>query len=153
MKKKEAEKDNLGTVAITAKIVAAYVSNNIIAGDKIPSLLCDVHGAILDFVENGTTFDRNRTPAVAITKSITPDYLICLEDGRKLKMLKRYLRTHYNLSPEEYRRKWGLPADYPIVAPNYSKRRSRFAKEIGLGMSSAKRKQKTTKNKKAPRQS
>ncbi|MBI1394204.1 MAG: transcriptional regulator [Alphaproteobacteria bacterium] len=118
---------------LTTDIVSAFVSNNTISADKLPGLLQEIHDAVKALAAGGTAHAGNQTPAVPVSKSITPDYVICLEDGKKLKMLKRYLRTQYNLSPEDYRRKWGLPADYPMVAPNYAKRRSQFAKEIGLG--------------------
>lgn len=147
MVKKAPNAENLNTMRIASDIVAAYVRGNTIETDKLPSLIRDVHSAVSDFRDNGTALRANKKPAVEIKKSITPDYLICLEDGNKLKMLKRYLRTHYNLSPEEYRRKWNLPADYPMVAPQYSKRRSQYAKQIGLGLPTTQLKQKTKKNK------
>ena len=122
-------------VALTGSIVAAYVSNNKIAVAELPDLIRNVHES---FVRAGQSAahglaEGNIRPAVSIKKSITPDYLICLEDGIKLKMLKRHLRTHYGLTPQQYREKWGLPSDYPMVAPNYAKKRSLLAKEIGLG--------------------
>jgi len=114
-------------------IVAAYVGNHDLRSDEIPGIIQSVHGA-LRAAEQGTGNSREiQKPAVTVKKSITPDYIICLEDGRKLKMLKRHLRTAFGMTPEEYRAKWGLPADYPMVAPNYAKRRSEFAKQIGLG--------------------
>lgn len=125
--------DATETLHLATEIVAAFVSNNTVTADKLPGLLQDVHDAVRALAKGGTASAGSQEPAVNIKKSVTPDYIICLEDGKKLKMLKRYLRTHYNLSPEEYRRKWGLPADYPMVAPNYAKRRSQFAKDIGLG--------------------
>ena len=118
---------------IAGGIVAAYVGNNSVKAEDIPALLNNVYAAVTGLAEEGAAFIANREPAVPVAKSVTPDFIICLEDGKKLKMLKRYLRTHYDLSPEEYRRKWGLPADYPMTAPNYAKSRSRLAKEIGLG--------------------
>ncbi|PCJ72146.1 MAG: transcriptional regulator [Rhodobiaceae bacterium] len=120
-------------------IVAAYVSNNALAVEEIPSILRLVHGALDGLGQDQQASTTNQGPAVAITESITQDYLICLEDGKKLKMLKRYLRSRYSLSPEEYRAKWGLPADYPMVAPNYAAQRSKLAKKIGLGQSGAPR--------------
>jgi predicted transcriptional regulator len=120
---------------LSTDIVAAFVSNNSVAIDKLPALLQDVHDAVRALAKGGTASAGSQEPAVAVKKSITPDFIICLEDGKKLKMLKRYLRTQYGLSPEDYRRKWGLSSDYPMVAPNYAKRRSEFAKEIGLGTS------------------
>lgn len=123
------------TLHLATDIVAAFVSNNSIKANELPGLLQEVHDAVRALSRGGTASAGNQEPAVAISKSVTADYIICLEDGRKLKMLKRYLRTQYGMSPEDYRRKWGLPGDYPMVAPNYAKRRSEFAKEIGLGTS------------------
>lgn len=149
--------EHADAIHLASDIVAAYVSNNKVNADQLPSLLQEVFGAVSGLAEDPRAFASNREPAVPINKSITPDYVICLEDGKKLKMLKRYLRTHYNLSPEEYRRKWGLPADYPMVAPNYAKRRSQFAKDIGLGTAATtkrkttKKKRKTAKKKRAAR--
>ena len=118
---------------LTTTIVSAHVSNNAVGVNDLPKLIRDVHET-LSRVEQGQAAQVEKpTPAVPIKKSITPDYLICLEDGKKLKMLKRHLKTAYNMTPEEYREKWGLQADYPMVAPNYAKQRSRLAKEIGLG--------------------
>ncbi|MEM8936728.1 MAG: MucR family transcriptional regulator [Pseudomonadota bacterium] len=125
--------EKIETITLATDIVAAYVANNKLTPDELPGLLEEVHGAIAALANGDQLFSATREPAVAISKSITPDYVICLEDGKKLKMLKRYLRTHYSMSPDDYRRKWGLPADYPMVAPNYAKRRSQFAKAIGLG--------------------
>ncbi len=123
------------TLQLATDIVAAFVSNNSVTSEKLPGLLQEVHDAVRALASGGTASAGNQQPAVAVKKSVTNDYVICLEDGKKLKMLKRYLRTQYGMSPEDYRRKWGLPADYPMVAPNYSKRRSQFAKDIGLGRS------------------
>ena len=123
------------TLQLATDIVAAFVSNNTMSADKLPGLLQEVHDAVRALASGGTASAGSQQPAVPIKKSVTADYVICLEDGKKLKMLKRYLRTQYGMSPEDYRRKWGLPADYPMVAPNYAKRRSEFAKEIGLGKS------------------
>jgi len=125
--------DASDSILLATEIVAAYVSNNSVSADKLPGLLQDMYSAVSGLATGDPAF-------MAINKSITKDYIICLEDGAKLKMLKRYLRTHFNLTPEEYRRKWGLPADYPMVAPSYSKRRSQFAKDIGLGTAKVKRK-------------
>ncbi len=133
MASEEAELNPQETLHLTTDIVSAFVSNNSVNADKLPGLLQEVHDAIRALAAGGTAFAGNQQPAVPINKSVTPDFVICLEDGKKLKMLKRYLRTQYDMSPEDYRRKWGLPADYPMVAPNYAKRRSQFAKEIGLG--------------------
>ncbi|MBB5518847.1 MucR family transcriptional regulator [Amphiplicatus metriothermophilus] len=148
--------DTTETLHLATEIVAAFVSNNTVTAEKLPALLQEVHDAVKALAKGGTASAGSQEPAVPIKKSITPDYIICLEDGKKLKMLKRYLRTQYNLSPEEYRRKWGLPADYPMVAPNYSKRRSQFAKDIGLGTARtgsgrAPAKRKATKKKRAGR--
>ncbi len=137
------------TLHLTTDIVAAYVSNNSINAEKIPALLQEVHDTVKALAAGAAANAGNQAPAVSIKKSITPDFIICLEDGKKLKMLKRYIRTQYGLSPEEYRRKWNLPADYPMVAPNYAKRRSQFAKEIGLGRGAAKKKKATPAKKKA----
>lgn len=117
-----------------ADIVAAYVSNNAISAADLPSLLTTVHQKLGELAIDGGEAQRP-DPAVPIKKSVTDHHIICLEDGAKLKMLKRYLRTRYNLTPDEYRKRWGLPADYPMVAPEYARRRSDFAKKIGLGKS------------------
>lgn len=118
---------------LTSDIVAAFVSNNPVPANALPDLIRSVHQTLLELADAGPQEEPRPDPAVAIGKSITPEYLICLEDGRKLKMLKRYLRSRYDMTPEEYRARWNLPSDYPMVAPNYAKRRSEFAKEIGLG--------------------
>ncbi len=125
-------------LGLTADVVAAYVGNNEVAVDELPGVVVSVHATLMDLRSDNNGTSDPQKPAVSVKKSITDEYIICLEDGKKLKMLKRYLRTHYNLSPEEYRRKWGLPADYPMVAPNYAKKRSAFAKKIGLGKSRGK---------------
>lgn len=121
-------------IELAADIVSAYVSNNVVAVGDLPQVIADVHGALAKIAsgEQGTQAEPQK-PAVSPKKSITPDYIICLEDGKKFKSLKRHLRTHYDLSPEEYREKWGLPADYPMVAPNYAAARSALAKKMGLG--------------------
>ncbi len=126
-------------LSMTAQIVSAYVSHNNLSGSEIPEVIRSVY-ATLNAQKSGEAAATKtpQKPAVTIRKSITPDFIICLEDGKKLKMLKRHLRTTYGLTPEEYRAKWGLPADYPMVAPNYSAQRSAFAKKIGLGRKSAK---------------
>ncbi len=113
-----------------SKIVSAYVSNNSLSSSELPQLIWTVHEA-LKSLDQATSFPPE--PAVPIKRSITPDYVICLEDGKKLKMLKRHLRTSYDMSPDEYRQKWKLPGDYPMVAPNYAAKRSDLAKRIGLG--------------------
>lgn len=122
---------------LASEIVAAYVSNNTVKSDQLPELLREIYATVSELSSTHASFGTSGDPAVPVEKSITPDFIICLEDGKKLKMLKRYLRTHYDMSPEDYRRKWGLDADYPMVAPNYSKRRSQFAKDIGLGKAAA----------------
>ena len=121
-------------IELTAGIVSAYVSNNAVAAGDISSLISQVHTALLR-VSNGQSempVDLAK-PAIAIKKSITADYIICLEDGKKFKSLKRHLRTQYDMTPEDYREKWGLPPDYPMVAPNYAEARSQLAKKMGLG--------------------
>ena len=121
-------------IELAADIVSAYVSNNSVPASDLPSLISDVHSALLR-VTSGTMAAVAETPkpAVPAKKSITKEYLVCLEDGRKFKSLKRHLRTQYNLSPDEYREKWGLAPDYPMVAPDYAKARSTLAKQMGLG--------------------
>ena len=116
----------------TTEIVAAYVGNNKLDQNELPSLIQDVYKT-LSKLNDVTVGQARPTPAVAIKKSISPDYIVCLEDGKKLKMLKRHLKTVYNLTPEEYRDRWDLPGDYPMVAPNYAKHRSSLAKKTGLG--------------------
>ncbi len=119
---------------MTTDIVSAYVSHNELAGAQIPDVIRSVYGTLnAQRADDGSGAQAAQKPAVSIRRSVTPDYIICLEDGKKLKMLKRHLRTTYNLTPEEYRAKWGLPADYPMVSPNYAAQRSAFAKKIGLG--------------------
>jgi predicted transcriptional regulator len=117
------------------RIIAAYVSKNPISASEVPEMIKSIYGtlSVLSGGGQGESPPTNQKLAVPIKKSITPDFIICLEDGKKLKMLKRYLRTRYKMTPDEYRAKWNLPLDYPIVAPNYSTRRSEFAKKIGLG--------------------
>jgi predicted transcriptional regulator len=128
-------------IELAADIVSAYVSNNSVAANDLPSLIGDIHNALLR-VSSGVAEMPTETPkpAISVKKSITPDYIICLEDGKKFKSLKRHLRTQYNMSPEEYREKWGLPSDYPMVAPNYAEARSQLAKQMGLGQQRRKRK-------------
>jgi len=118
---------------LVTDIVAAHLSNNTVAVSELPQLIRDVYGALAVAGGSAPQAAERPNPAVPIKRSVTPDYIVCLEDGKKLKMLKRHLRTAYGLSPEAYRERWGLPADYPMVAPNYAKQRSRLAKEIGLG--------------------
>ena len=117
-------------IELTTDIVTAYVSNNAIARGDLPQLMQDTHKTLVDLDKDEAP---RPDPAVPINKSIHDEYIVCLEDGAKLKMLKRYLRTRYDLSPDEYRARWGLPGDYPMTAPEYARRRSAFAKRIGLG--------------------
>ncbi|HEV2560691.1 MAG TPA: MucR family transcriptional regulator [Rhizomicrobium sp.] len=121
---------------LATDIVAAYVSNNPVPVSELPGMIKSVHST-LGGLTGGVTADVGtaQKPAINVKKSVTPEYIVCLEDGKKLKMLKRYLRSRYNMTPDEYRAKWGLPADYPMVAPNYAQQRSDFAKKIGLGRS------------------
>jgi predicted transcriptional regulator len=119
---------------LSAKIIAAYVGNNSISSDQLPAIIKIVHSTLKTLHENrAPALNSLKDPAVPVKKSITDEYIICLEDGKKLKMMKRYLRARYNMSPQEYRTKWGLPSDYPMVSPNYAARRSDFAKINGLG--------------------
>jgi predicted transcriptional regulator len=121
-------------MGLAAQIVAAYVANNPVAQAELPALIGDVYQALTRITGNPVLVEREGLkPAVPIKKSVMPDHIVCLEDGKKFKSLKRHLRTHYNLSPEEYREKWGLPHDYPMVAPNYAAARSELAKKMGLG--------------------
>src|ERR1700747_1506091 len=119
---------------LAAEIVSAYVAKNSVRPADLPSLIVDIHKA-LSSTHAGTVVPEPEalTPAVTPKKSVQPDYIVCLEDGKKFKSLKRHLRTHYDLSPEQYREKWGLPHDYPMVAPNYAEARSDLAKKMGLG--------------------
>jgi predicted transcriptional regulator len=121
-------------IELTAEIVSAYVSNNTVAAGDIPSLINQVHAA-LSRVSGGSAEmpAEPLKPAVSLKRSITPEHIVCLEDGKKFKSLKRHLRTQYNMTPEQYREKWGLSADYPMVAPNYAAARSQLAKQMGLG--------------------
>lgn len=119
---------------LASDIVAAYVSNNPVPVGELPAMIKNIHTTLGSLTGAAVSeLQGDLKPAVPVKKSITPDYLVCLEDGKRLKMLKRYLRSRYGLSPEQYRTKWGLPPDYPMVAQNYSTRRSEFAKKIGLG--------------------
>ncbi len=137
----EADENNIEKnelLRMTAEIVAANVGNNSLSADQVPEIVRTVGAALhqIDQGDNGPEKAAGK-PAVPVRKSVTPDYIICLEDGRKLKMLKRHLRATFGMTPDEYRARWGLPADYPMVAPNYAKRRSEFAKKIGLGQKRA----------------
>ncbi len=121
---------------LVADVVASYVSNNKVEMSELPNLVQQVYHSFLrlDGVTSGAVSSIDRPePAVAIKKSVTPEYIICLEDGKKLKMLKRHLQTSYNMTPEQYRERWNLPSDYPMTAPSYAKERSKLAKDIGLG--------------------
>ena len=115
-------------------IVSAYVGNNTVATNQVPDVISSVYGSLssLDGLQSEANAEPLK-PAVSVRRSVNPDYIVCLEDGKKLKMLKRHLRAAYNMTPDDYRAKWGLPADYPMVAPNYASQRSEFAKKIGLG--------------------
>jgi predicted transcriptional regulator len=127
-----AKSDDLLRLAV--EVVCAYVSNNPVPAAELPAMIKTVHGTLGGLTGASTgEMPAGHKPAVPIKRSVTPDYIICLEDGKKLKMLKRYLRSNYTMTPEEYRARWGLPADYPMVAPNYAAQRSEFAKKIGLG--------------------
>ena len=136
--------DNQGNddtlITLTADIVAAHVSNNSVAVNDLPQLIANVHGALSAIGGTGSVPEVRPEPKVPIRSSIKPDYIVCLEDGKRLKMLKRHLMTHYQMTPDQYRQKWGLNSDYPMVAPNYAEQRRTLAKSIGLG----------TKRRKAP---
>jgi predicted transcriptional regulator len=132
MENPENESDSL--ISLTADIVSAHVSNNSVAVNDLPSLIQNVHSALTGLNGAGPQAQaKKQEPAVSIRASVKPDFIVCLEDGKKLKMLKRHLMTHYKLTPEQYRQKWGLGADYPMVAPNYAEQRRSLAKSIGLG--------------------
>jgi predicted transcriptional regulator len=132
---------NSNFIELTAEIVSAFVRNNSVAPGDIPGLINQVHSALLRVSSGGKEQPSEPLkPAVSLKKSITPDYLVCLEDGKKFKSLKRHLRTQYNMTPEQYREKWALPPDYPMVAPNYAAARSHLAKQMGLGQQRRRRK-------------
>ncbi|MEO0463788.1 MAG: MucR family transcriptional regulator [Pseudomonadota bacterium] len=120
-------------ITLTSDIVAAHVSNNDVSVEDVPSLITNVYGALSGLGEAEEPAEERPEPAVSIRASVKPDYIVCLEDGKKLKMLKRYLRTNFDMTPEEYRARWNLPSDYPMVAPNYAEKRRDLAKKIGLG--------------------
>lgn len=123
-----------GLVELTADVVSAYVSNNTVVSSDLPTLINDTYDALSKAAAKASQpITEELNPAVPVKRSVTPDYIVCLEDGKKFKSLKRHLRTHYNLTPEEYREKWNLPHDYPMVAPNYAAARSALAKKMGLG--------------------
>jgi MucR family transcriptional regulator, transcriptional regulator of exopolysaccharide biosynthesis len=121
-------------IELTADIVSAYVSNNSVSAGDIPALISQVHGALMRVSSGqGEASTEPLKPAIPVKRSISAEHIVCLEDGKKFKSLKRHLRTQYNMTPEQYREKWGLPADYPMVAPNYAAARSQLAKQMGLG--------------------
>ncbi len=120
-------------LALTTEIVAAHVSNNTVALGDLPQLINQVYNSLANIGVAPVAPTMRPQPAISVKKSVQPDYIVCLEDGKKLKMLKRHLKTAYNMSPEAYRERWGLSPDYPMVAPNYARQRSHLAKEIGLG--------------------
>src|SRR6202051_2629896 len=133
--------DKSEIIEMTADIVSAYVGNNSVSATDLPSLIQSVHRALAGVTTGVETVEvAPKEPAVPLKRSITPDYLICLEDGRKFKSLKRHLRTKYNMTPDQYREKWGLPPDYSMVAPNYAAARSQLAKQMGLGQQRRRRK-------------
>ena len=125
--------DNEELLRMTTDIVASFLTHNSVPAESVPDMIKSIHATIKEISGGESKPEVKAKPAVPVSKSVQDDYIVCLEDGKKLKMLKRYLRSQYDMSPEEYRRKWGLPSDYPMVAPSYSRRRSDFAKEIGLG--------------------
>ena len=127
-----AEEDGQALLALTAQIVSAHVSNNSVAADNLPGLIRQVHQA-LSGTGQAAPEPEKLQPAVPVKRSVFPDYIVCLEDGKKLKMLKRHLQSAYSMTPEQYRERWGLPPEYPMVAPNYAERRSALARQIGLG--------------------
>lgn len=126
-------------MTLTADIVAAHVSNNSVAVSDLPTLITNVHSALVGLGSRAPEPEVRPEPAVSIRASIKPDYIVCLDDGKRLKMLKRHIMTHYGMTPDEYRAKWGLPADYPMVSPNYAEQRRGLAIKIGLGRKPAKR--------------
>lgn len=129
----DASAKNEMLITLTADIVAAHVSNNSVAVSDLPLLIQNVHTALSSLGTVAVAPEVRPEPAVSVRASIKPDYIVCLEDGKKLKMLKRHLMTHYQMTPDDYRAKWNLPADYPMVAPNYAEQRRSLAKKIGLG--------------------
>lgn len=136
--------DKADLIDLTTEIVSAYVGHNAVAPGDLPALIHRVFEALTRASDGSVKAPAEKAePAISVRKSITPDYLICLEDGKKFKSLKRHLRTHYNLDPDEYREKWGLPRDYPMVAPNYAQARSKLAKKMGLGQNGRSRRRGT----------
>lgn len=129
-------------ITLTADIVAAHVSNNSVAVSDLSTLISNVHGALARLGGAPLPIEVKLEPAVSVRSSIKPDYIVCLEDGKKLKMLKRHLMTHYGMTPDDYRAKWGLPKDYPMVAPNYAEQRRTLAMKIGLGRKPGERRKK-----------
>ena len=127
------DNSNESLITLTADIVSAHVSNNSVAVNDLPTLIQNVHNALSGLGGKVEEPEVKQEPAVSVRSSIKPDYIVCLEDGKKLKMLKRHLMTHYQMTPDEYRQKWSLNADYPMVAPNYAEQRRTLAKKIGLG--------------------
>ncbi|MEO1038041.1 MAG: MucR family transcriptional regulator [Pseudomonadota bacterium] len=128
-----AQIENEDLLEMTTTIVASFLSHNSVPADNVSDLIKSVHATMKEISGGEAKPEVKSKPAVPISRSVQDDHIVCLEDGKKLKMLKRYLRSQYDMSPDDYRRKWGLPADYPMVAPSYSRRRSDFAKQIGLG--------------------
>jgi len=126
-------------LTLTADIVSSHVSNNGVPVSELPQLIKQVYATLAALGKEAAPAAEKPEPAVPVRKSVTPDYIVCLEDGKKLKMLKRHLKTAYNLTPEQYRERWGLPADYPMVAPRYAEQRRELAKKIGLGTSRRRR--------------
>ncbi|MFT6580969.1 MAG: MucR family transcriptional regulator [Alphaproteobacteria bacterium] len=129
----EGEVKTTELLRLASEIVAAHVGNNTVAMTELPGLIEQVYKTLANMEKDDDSASERPTPAISIRKSITPEYIVCLEDGKKLKMLKRHLKTAYNMSPDEYRQRWGLPSDYPMVAPSYAQQRSDLAKAIGLG--------------------
>ncbi|AXB76216.1 MucR family transcriptional regulator [Novosphingobium barchaimii LL02] len=120
-------------ITLASDIVSAHVSNNSVSVEDLPTLITNVYGALAGLGGIAPVVEEKPEPAVSIRSSVKPDFIVCLEDGKKLKMLKRHLMTHYNMTPDDYRARWNLPADYPMVAPNYAEKRRELAKKIGLG--------------------
>jgi predicted transcriptional regulator len=129
----ESTEQSRDLLTLTTEIVAAHVSNNTVAVNDLPQLINQIYSSLANIGAAPAAPAARPQPAISVKKSVQPDYIVCLEDGKKLKMLKRHLKTAYNMTPEAYRERWGLTADYPMVAPNYARQRSRLAKEIGLG--------------------
>ena len=134
-----ADPDNDNLLTLTSNIVSAHLAHNTVSTEDIPALIRKVYSTLANVNQDNVTSSERPQPAVPIKKSIHADYIVCLEDGKKLKMLKRHLKTAYNMTPEQYRERWGLPADYPMVAPSYANQRSKLAKDIGLGTTSRKK--------------